>query len=86
MDPDVLPMPWKKSIAEGDGQSERLSLAILWDDGVVAPHPPIVAALKEAEAALVAAGHEVIRWEPLDDHQYAWDLLVYHTIDIHGLY
>lgn len=76
VDPDVLYVPWRQSIVDGVGQPKRLAFALLWDDGVVAPHPPILAALKKVEAALTAAGHEVIPWPTLDNHRFAWDLLV----------
>jgi hypothetical protein len=45
------------------------------DDGVVAPHPPIHDALHKLQQALIASGHEVIDWEPID-HQGAWDIIV----------
>jgi hypothetical protein len=45
------------------------------DDGVVAPHPPIYDALRKLQHNLVASGHDVIDWEPVD-HQGAWDLIV----------
>ncbi|KAH7337928.1 general amidase GmdA [Rhizoctonia solani] len=44
------------------------------DDGVVAPHPPIIERLLRAREALVAAGHEVIDWT-LMDHMAAFELL-----------
>ena len=75
LEPSLLEIPWKQDVAEGAGLPERLTFAILWDDGVVAPHPPILDALKRARDALLAAGHDVISWEPLD-HKAAWDLIV----------
>jgi len=70
-----LEMPWKTEIAKGEGLPQKLSIAILFDDGVVAPHPPISSALKNYKAALIAAGHDVIEWQPLG-HQEGWDLIV----------
>ncbi|KAH9897880.1 general amidase GmdA [Cubamyces lactineus] len=75
LEPPLLEIPWKQDVAEGAGLPERLTFAILWDDGVVAPHPPILDALKRARDALLAAGHDVISWEPLD-HKAAWDLIL----------
>ncbi|KAI0334415.1 general amidase GmdA [Cubamyces sp. BRFM 1775] len=75
VEPPLLEIPWKQDVAEGAGLPERLTFAILWDDGVVAPHPPILDALKRARDALLAAGHDVITWEPLD-HKEAWDLIL----------
>lgn len=67
---------WRTDLAEkGTGLPEKLVFGILADDGVVAPHPPIQQALKETKEALLAAGHEVIEYEPMG-HQAAWDLIV----------
>ena len=75
IEPALLEIPWKQSVVDGAGMPSRLSIAILWDDGVVAPHPPILDALARTRDALLAAGHEVLSWEPVA-HQEAWDLLV----------
>ncbi|KZT72884.1 amidase [Daedalea quercina L-15889] len=75
VEPPLLEIPWKQSIADGEGIPEKLSIAILWDDGVVKPHPPVLDALKRTKDALVAAGHNVISWVPVD-HQDAWDLIL----------
>ncbi|KAL5640175.1 hypothetical protein ACGC1H_007446 [Rhizoctonia solani] len=73
----VLNIPWNQSVAQsrGEGLPKRLVIGILRDDGVVAPHPPIAAQLQKTRAALLAAGHEVIDWVPME-HQEAWDLIV----------
>lgn len=76
VEPHLVEIPWKESVLDGVDQSDKLSVAILWDDGVVAPHPPITEALRRTEKALRAAGHDVISWETLDNHQFAWDLIV----------
>ena len=75
IEPPLLEMPWRQDVVEGRGIPESLAIAILWDDGAVKPHPPILDALKRTKDALLAAGHEVIEWKPLD-HQEAWDLIV----------
>ncbi|KAF9225479.1 amidase [Gyrodon lividus] len=74
-EPPLLEMPWKADIAQGQGLPGKLAIAILYDDGVVAPHPPITQALRRYEAELRKAGHEVIYWQPLD-HQKGWDLIM----------
>ncbi|CAE6456123.1 unnamed protein product [Rhizoctonia solani] len=73
----VLNIPWNQSVAQSRGQGlpKRLVIGILRDDGVVAPHPPIAAQLQKTRAALLAAGHEVVDWIPME-HQEAWDLIV----------
>ena len=75
LEPPLIEMPWRQDIVDGAEIPKKLSIAILWDDGVVAPHPPVLDALKEVKDALLAAGHEVIAWEPVG-HQEAWDLIV----------
>ncbi|CAE6460894.1 unnamed protein product [Rhizoctonia solani] len=64
LDPNTLSVPWNRSLAQST--SEKLVIGILTDDGVVAPHPPILERLQIAREALIAAGHEVIDWEPID--------------------
>lgn len=41
-----------------------LKIAVLWDDGIVSPTPPVTRALKETVDRLRKAGHEIIDWEP----------------------
>ncbi|KAJ3531999.1 hypothetical protein NM688_g7491 [Phlebia brevispora] len=74
IEPPLLEIPWKQDVVEGKGIADKLCIAILWDDGVVLPHPPILDALKRTKEALLAAGHEVIEWIPVD-HQEAWELV-----------
>ncbi|CAE6459376.1 unnamed protein product [Rhizoctonia solani] len=73
IDPNTLNMPWNRSLAQGN-ESRKLVLGVFADDGVVAPHPPIVEHLQKARAALVAAGHEVIDWT-MDDQMEAMQLI-----------
>ena len=75
VEPPLLEIPWQQELAEGEGLHPRLSIAILWDDGVVTPDPPILDALARTRDALLAAGHEVLSWEPVA-HQDAWELIV----------
>lgn len=75
----LLHMPWREDVANGKGLPKRLSIAIMWDDTVVAPHPPIQAALEDAKAKLIEAGHEILDWEPLDHHFEVWKLIVRRT-------
>jgi amidase len=71
-----LYIEWRNELAEhGKGLPDKLTFGILIDDGVVAPHPPIRLALENARTALIAAGHEVIDYAPME-HQASWDLIV----------
>ncbi|KAH7325398.1 amidase [Rhizoctonia solani] len=74
IDPETLAFPWNSSLTEPEA-GKKLVIGLLTDDGVVAPHPPIVEQLHKARAALVAAGHEVIDFEPQDSMQ-AFELIL----------
>jgi amidase len=71
----LLDMPWKSDVAHGGSLPAKLSIAILFDDGVVGPHPPITDALRQSKDALIAAGHDVIEWQPAE-HKEGWELIV----------
>ncbi|KAG0695939.1 general amidase [Suillus ampliporus] len=47
------------------GSGKDLCFAIMWDDGVVVPHPPIRRSLEITKAALQKAGHKVVDWKPI---------------------
>ncbi|EUC54301.1 glutamyl-tRNA(Gln) amidotransferase subunit A, putative [Rhizoctonia solani AG-3 Rhs1AP] len=79
-DPNTLSIPWNGKIAEGS-PSEKLVIGLCIDDGVVAPHPPIIECLKKAREVLVAAGHEVIDWTPIDSGGAAELLLRFYVLD-----
>ncbi|KDN34891.1 hypothetical protein RSAG8_12031, partial [Rhizoctonia solani AG-8 WAC10335] len=73
-DPTTLTIPWNSSLAEPEAD-KKLVIGLLIDDGVVAPHPPIVEHLHKTRDALIAAGHEVIDFRPLD-HKEAFELMI----------
>lgn len=43
----VLQIPWKQDVVDGVGLPEKLTIAILADDGVFRPHPPLLHALDQ---------------------------------------
>jgi amidase len=49
-------------------------LAVLWDDGMVQPTPPVRRALRETVEKLRKAGHEVVDWES-KGHKQAVEIL-----------
>ncbi|ORY14143.1 acetamidase [Clohesyomyces aquaticus] len=59
-DPKCLPIPWRSVEPK-----KKLKVAVMWDDGVVVPTPPVNRALKETVRSLKNAGHEVIEWDPV---------------------
>lgn len=63
VDPLVLPLPWKK---EPEPELSSLKVAIIYDDGVVKPTPPIARALETAAKKLKAAGVSVVEWDNID--------------------
>ncbi|TFK77300.1 general amidase [Pluteus cervinus] len=74
-DPLVTRMPWDEaeySLASHGG-GRNLCFAIIWDDGIVVPHPPITRGLEMTKRALLAAGHKVLDWKPLK-HKEMYDI------------
>ncbi|PQE22960.1 hypothetical protein CJF30_00008553 [Rutstroemia sp. NJR-2017a BBW] len=70
-EPSLLPFPWK---VEDAFPGKKLKVAILWDDGVVKPHPPVTRALKQvAEKLKDKSSIELVDWKPYK-HDLAWDL------------
>ncbi|KAF9011699.1 amidase signature domain-containing protein [Cyathus striatus] len=67
-DPLAIRKAWDESaykLGEHGKGTGRLCFGFVWDDEVIKPHPPVLRGLREVKAALVAAGHNVIDWEPL---------------------
>ncbi|KAL0580414.1 hypothetical protein V5O48_001567 [Marasmius crinis-equi] len=57
------------------GGGQELCFAVLWDDGVTVPDPPILRGLEMTKKALLAAGHKVIDWTPLK-HAEIYDCIL----------
>ncbi|QDS68693.1 hypothetical protein FKW77_002767 [Venturia effusa] len=73
--PSLLPFPWKDDDDLEPLEEKTFKVAILWDDGVVKPHPPVLRALKKmAEGLKAIEGVEVVDWKPLK-HDNAWEIL-----------
>ncbi|KAG9238029.1 amidase signature domain-containing protein [Amylocarpus encephaloides] len=71
-EPSLLPFPWKE---EEFFKSKRLKIAVLWDDGVVKPQPPVTRALKQVVEKLKAKSNvEVVEWKPYK-HDLAWEII-----------
>ncbi|RPD82580.1 general amidase [Lentinus tigrinus ALCF2SS1-7] len=76
LDPLCIRKKWDEeayALSEHGG-GKQLCFGIIWDDGMVVPHPPILRALRVTKAALEAAGHTVIDWHPLK-HKELFDVL-----------
>ncbi|KAF2402695.1 amidase [Trichodelitschia bisporula] len=75
--PCLLPFPWKEEnqLPLGTDGKPRLKVAVLWDDEVVKPHPPILRALREVVGKLKDAPDvEVVTWKPYK-HFQAWEII-----------
>ena len=62
-DHSIHPLPWRNEVAEQVG-TKKLRIGIMRTDGVVDPSPACVRALEMTEAALLAAGHEIVEITP----------------------
>lgn len=70
----LFPFPWRDQESYLDtGSGKRLKVGVMWDDGVVRPHPPVTRALKELVQKLrEVPGIEIVDWKPYR-HDYAWE-------------
>lgn len=62
LDQWALPLPWR---TVEPPKPESLTIAVMYDDGVVKPTPPIARGLKEVVAKLKNAGAKVIEFKPI---------------------
>ncbi|KAJ4252896.1 hypothetical protein NW762_010802 [Fusarium torreyae] len=74
-DPAVIPLPFRQetlesymSRADPEGNAKAsekpLKMGVLWSDGMVGLHPPVLRGLRMVAEALKKAGHKVVDWEP----------------------
>jgi len=59
-EPSLVELPWKKSIT----LPKSLKIGVMWHDGLVEPHPPIIRCLQQSVSALKASGHNIVSWDP----------------------
>lgn len=80
-DPKRTPLPWRSTMYE-NAQSRPLRIAIMREDAVVRPHPPVARVLADVSPKLERAGHEVVAWNPGSLHQDYIDIMdQYYTAD-----
>lgn len=67
---NLVPIPWRTVTLP-----QKLKIAIMWSDGIVNPHPPVIRALRSVAEVLSAArtDFEVVDWKP-DGHDECWKL------------
>ena len=75
LDPKCCPIPWRSDVF-ADMQSRPLTIAVMRDDGVVKPHPPIGRVLEGVVAKLRQAGHDIVEWIPGTLHKECIDVMV----------
>ncbi|KAI0396299.1 amidase [Xylariaceae sp. FL0594] len=75
-DPAVVPIPWRREVADEvllrakarEEVAGGLKFGVLWNDGVVTPHPPISRGMKMVVDAIEKAGYKVVEWKPPFQH------------------
>lgn len=63
-DPLVADIPWREEYAQFGKNGEKMTFAVLKNDGAVRCHPPVNRAINMAVQAARSLGHEVIEWDP----------------------
>jgi amidase len=59
LDPKMLPIPWREVEPK-----KKLKIAVLYNDGICHPTPPVTRALNVTSECLKKAGHEILEWDP----------------------
>jgi Asp-tRNA(Asn)/Glu-tRNA(Gln) amidotransferase A subunit family amidase len=73
-EPSLVPIPWRD--VDRVKARKKLRVGVIWDDGVVRPHPPILDALtRVVEKLKESDGVEVVDWECWK-HDLAWEIIV----------
>ena len=71
-DPSLHQKPW----ITGQTPTDKLTIGVMWDDGVVKPSPPVTRALVEVvEKLKQVPGVKIVEWKPYN-HGNAMDILV----------
>ncbi|KAI3330802.1 amidase signature domain-containing protein [Ustulina deusta] len=75
-EPSLVPVPWKDEDQLGEeGKGRKLRVGVIWDDGVVRPHPPVAAALSRVVEKLRNSDDvEIVNWECWK-HDLAWEII-----------
>ena len=75
-EPSLVPIPWRAKeshLAKSSGK--KLKVGVIWHDGVVKPHPPVVRALQEVVDKLKdVQSVEIVEWKPYK-HDEAWTII-----------
>lgn len=72
----LVPLAWDWSNTKLASKGKKLKIGVMWDDGVVKPHPPITRAIHELVAKLSENDQfEVVEWKPYK-HDLGWQTIV----------
>jgi len=75
-EPSLIPFEWKNMKELWRNGDRKLKVAVLWDDEIVRPHPPITRALTEVVDKLkTSAKFDVVDWKPYK-HDLSWEIIV----------
>ncbi|PYI07558.1 amidase [Aspergillus sclerotiicarbonarius CBS 121057] len=76
-EPSLLAMPWRDDVSHFPSQNDRprIRVGVMWNDGVVQPHPPIRRAMETLVQKLEKVdGVELVPWKPYK-HAEAWQII-----------
>ncbi|KAF7557023.1 hypothetical protein G7046_g6156 [Stylonectria norvegica] len=77
IEPNLAILPWRDGtthLRQVDGRPS-LKIGVMWSDGIVRPHPPVLRALKETTEKLAGyANITLVDWIPYN-HGEAWEIL-----------
>ena len=73
-EPSCIPIPWRES-DNHLGNPKKLKIGILWDDGVVEPHPPITRAMQMLIGKLEEFDDIEVVHFPALQHDKAWEII-----------
>ena len=70
-DHTLVAIPWRKPTLP-----KKIRVAVMWDDGVVIPHPPVTRGLKEVKAAMEKFPDlfEITEFKALN-HKLGWEII-----------
>ncbi|KAI8631922.1 amidase [Xylariaceae sp. FL1651] len=75
-EPSLVPIGWRDVEKEGrETKGKKLRVGVIWDDGIVRPHPPIRSALTQVvEKLRESDGVDIVNWECWR-HDLAWKII-----------
>ena len=80
IEPSLVPLPWHSNPAGFASSKKKIRVAVMWDDGVVRPHPPVRRALRDVVTKMQASELvEVESWYPSGSEE-AWEIIVCLTV------